>query len=341
MDYEGIEFLVGSGWQNNDKDHPVNNGKPGYRLVFKSLRLFPQKELLLSWSNLRIKISSEETSIGGMKVANAFTSRNPDKLLLIDSVEVSQQGKETIVVSKPNMKWEFNAWEKNLPKACFVEILLYTTASKPQKILEEGRRRTAGLKTILELAAGQRLLGVPIAEEVGEIFEDWHWNRNIGSVSVGSESQLDLKKIDNETIYPLIIDALTQTQKLNEKEKLRLRLASQWYWKTDGETDTVNAFIGTWIAIESIEMPNTTNISPIKERLALLTNTSTNIWKKPIGYLFGIRSKLVHGNISEVSVEHYKFLRQILQVLLEARLFNKEVSSLRNELLINVEKIRF
>jgi len=340
MDYKGIDFLEAGGWQNNDISHLVGAGKSGYRLVFKSLRLVPQKELILTWPNLRIKIAIGEIKRGGIKVENAFPSRKPDKLILADSVEVKKIDKATMIEAKPNMKWEFHAWEETLPKSGYLEILLYTEAKKPHEILEEGRHRTAGIKTILELAVGQRLLGLPIAEEAGEIFPDWHWNRNVGSISVGSESQLNLQSIENEIVYPLIIIALTKSQTLSEEDKARLRLASQWYWKADGETDLVSSFIDLWIAVEALEMPNTTNISPVKKRLSELTHTPIDIWQQPVGRLFGIRGDLVHGNILEVSKEYHNLLQLILQVLLEGRLFDKKESSLRDDLITTIKLIK-
>ena len=340
MVYKGIDFLRASGWQNNDDAHHVGSGASGYRLVFKALRLVASKELLMEWQDLRIKIFNGEIKRGGMSVVGAVPSRIPDKLLLIDSlVNIKKSDEETSVEASTNMVWNFQAWEESLAKSCFIEIMIYTKATRPDEILEEGRRRTAAIKTILELSL-DRLIGVPITEEIGEIFKDWHWNRNVGSITVGSESQLNLQAIESKRIYPLIIEGVTQGMKVSDSEKIKIRLASLWFWKADKETDMVNAFISTWIAIEALEMKDSI-IAPVIDRLSIITKTAESLWKIPVGRLYGIRGGLVHGNISEVEKDNYEVLRLILRVLLEARLFSSHSKSSLDNLLEAMKFLKF
>jgi hypothetical protein len=34
-----------SGWQNVDVDHPADNGRPGYRVAYKTLKLMPTQDI--------------------------------------------------------------------------------------------------------------------------------------------------------------------------------------------------------------------------------------------------------------------------------------------------------
>jgi hypothetical protein len=68
-------------------------------------------------------------------------------------------------------------------------------------------------------------------------------------------------------------------------------------------------------------MPDTTNIAPVRERLALILGGSAANWAPFVGRHFGRRSRLVHGSEDRVvSTEHVEQLRMIVEVLLAAEL---------------------
>jgi hypothetical protein len=222
------------------------------------------------------------------------------------------------------MKIEFQAWEEEIEVSGIVEMLLITEASEPQDILNEGRLHLSKMKIILELAGGSRLLGLPITEEVVEIFPDWHWNRNMNSVLAATESTLDLQPLHTDDFFKTIRPVIESTQTITSAQRSQIAIASSWYWKAESEADPINRYIEYWIAIEALEMPNTTNVRPIRSRLEEITGFESDKWKPIIGTLFSIRSDLVHGKIREVSPDNLKQIRCLLLALLYFRLFGQK-----------------
>ena len=216
------------------------------------------------------------------------------------------------------MKWEFAAYMEEFPMSGIVEILLEVDNFNDQEILIEGRRRISPILTILDLVYGERVIGALITEEVIELFPDGHWNKKIMSPSVGSESQLDIKKIENSQIEQMK-KSIETYQGFSENNRKNTALATDWFWKSEREPDQINRFVQLWICLEALEMP-TTNIKPISERLALITSEDYNFWKEPIGRLYGKRSDLVHGNSNKVNEHEIIILRGIVKILLASRL---------------------
>ncbi len=317
--YKGIEFLRAYGWQRSDQQHPPGNGNLGYRAVYKTLKLIPFPSVHLSWPNLRVRMVVEGVEFGGFSVkGDAIPSIFPNKLLLPEYIEISQDGNSITYHGETNLMWEFTAYSKEFPPSGIVEILLEVENSDENDIISKGRRKVSPILTILDLVYGERLIGALITEEVVELFPDGHWNRRMISPSVGSESQLNMRKIENSQIEQMrrSIDAY---QGFGEGDRKNTALATDWFWKSEKEEDRIDRFIQLWICLEALEMP-TTNIKPISERLALITSEDYDFWKEPIGRLFGKRSDLVHGNSNEVDEHEIVILRGIAKTLLANRL---------------------
>ena len=323
--YEGIEFLQASGFQRVDDDHPAGQGKPGYRAVYKTLKVVPYPNISFNWSNLKVKICVQEVEVGDFKVESTLPTLVPDKVLLPEYLNKTQNGNKINIVGDINMKFVFKPDVKTIPMSGIVEMLLIVDDVKTTEIITTGRRRIAPIISILDLVIGERMIGSLLTEEKIEIFEDWHWNRNINTVSVGSESQLDMKGINKDEFNSLKI-TVDRYNNLSESDKKRVVLSAEWYWKSEREVDPINRFIQLWISLEALVMPNTTNIKPIRILLESLTNISEEKWKEPIGRLFGKRGKLVHGNdfkVTDAELEKLRYLVKIIQ---------------KNELLINISK---
>jgi hypothetical protein len=253
-------------------------------------------------------------------------------MIMPEYLDITSQNGQTNFTGRINMKFEFKAWEKEIDTSGLIEMLLITETEEPQAILQEGQLSLSKLKTVLEIAGGQRVLGLPIAEEVVEIFDDWHWNRNMSSLSVGTESELNLGQLDTKEFFKVVQPAIELTQNMDKEERLRVSVASQWYWKADAERDSTNRFIEYWVAVEALEMPNSTNVKPVKEQLAKLTGTDVDFWNGVIGKLFGLRSKLVHGKLAQVENEQLACLRKVIEVLLCGRLFPGQKNKMYEEL---------
>lgn len=321
MDYEALQFINASGFQKSDDAHPAGAGRAGYRLVYKTLKLLPLPGAELKWPNLRVQFKLAKTNRGGVKVNGTLASRRPNMVVMPEYIDETKEGNKTKFTGRTNMKFEFQAWEEEIDDSGLVEILLLTESTVPQDILNEGRLHVTKLKTIIELAGGNRVLGLPIAEEVVEIFPDWRWNRNMSSTLVGTESELDMQRLNTEEFLQKIRSAIELTQSVGAEERRRVAVASTWYWKAESEADPINRFIEYWIGVEALEMPNTTNVRPVRERLAVITGKPADEWSVIVGKLFGLRSDLVHGKLRDVSKEHLEVLRYLLLTLFQGRLF--------------------
>ncbi len=337
--YKGIEFLQASGWQRSDQEHPPGHGNLGYRAVYKTLKLIPFPNINLSWPNLRVRMVVEKVELGGFNVkGNVIPSIFPNRLLLPEYIEIRQNSNSISYHGEINLKWEFAGYEEEFPMSGIVEMLLEMEISDEEDIISEGRRRLSPILTILDFVYGERLIGALITEEVVELFPDGHWNRKMISPSVGSESQLDMIKIENSQIEQMK-KSIEIYQNCGDSGRKNIALATDWFWKSERESDRIDKFIQLWICLESLEMP-TTNIKPICERLTIITNEDYNFWKEPIGRLFGKRSDLVHGNSNKVDEYEILILRGIAKILLANRLGEIENSELVQELISSI-KIHF
>ena len=317
--YKGIEFLQASAWQRADGQHPSGTGKLGYRAVYKTLKLIPIPTVNLLWPNLSVRMLVENVEYGGFNVVGkAIPSIFPNKLLLPEYIQIRREGNSIEFRGETNMKWEFEPYMKEFPMSGIVEMLLEVDNQNENDIISEGRRRVSPILTILDLVYGERLIGALIAEEVVELFPDGHWNRKIISPAVGSESQLDMKGIENSQLEQMK-KSIEIYQELEESDRKSIALASDWFWKSEREADLIDRFIQLWICLEALEMP-ATNIKPISERLAVITSEDYNFWREPVGRLFGRRSDLVHGKSNEVVEHEILILRGMAKILLTSRI---------------------
>jgi len=196
----------------------------------------------------------ENVEFGGFNVkGNAIPSIFPNKLLLPEYIEISQDGDLFSYHGEINLKWKFDAYTKEFPMSGIVEMLLEVENSNEEDIISKGRRNVSPVLTILDLVYGERLIGALITEEVVELFPDGHWNRKIISPSVGSESQLDMKKIENTQIEQMK-KSIDTYQDFGESDRKNTALATDWFWKSEREADRIDRFIQLWICLEALEM---------------------------------------------------------------------------------------
>lgn len=342
MKHESFHELGLEGWQQSDETHPISGGMPGYRIVFKTLKLIPYPDIKLEFENLRIYIRLDRPTRGGVNVRRTLHAREADTVILPEYIDCIKQEAKTVHVSgKTDMSMEYDAYEDHLGHGAYVEFLLRTTATNSTDILNEGRQELASLKALLEFHAGPRLLGIPVAEEVGRVFDDWHWNRQIFAKTLQLESQLGMQPLHGERFLETVEPAIQAYLDADTDVRRRLTLASEWYWKADGESDLVSQFLELWFAIEALEMPDGTNIRPVRERLAQVTATNEALWRRPLGTLYGLRSRLVHGAVRGVTKSEVAMLRVIVEVLLEARLTGPNRTDTKVRLLATVQSSEY
>ena len=99
----------------------------------------------------------------------------------------------------------------------------------------------------------------------------------------------------------------------NPSDRERIGLALRWLHMAAFDSG-VNAFLKGWLAIETLGMPDTTNVRPIQESLGRCYGLTRNEAEARfrIGRLYGLRSDIVHkGALSPVHVQLLDYQRAI------------------------------
>lgn len=341
--------MAASGWQRCDEEHPPGDGLPAYRVVYKTLRLLPWPGLTLEWPNLRVVFANGDVERGGFKTPTAVPGRNPRQRVILEHGRVLDYPGGRTFLQCPDLTFALAGWEETVQAVSYVEVIYAfdgppwseseedadgrTTADLYTEFLRAGRLAIAPLKTLLDLAVGPRLLAVPLTEEVGATFDDWHWNRRLDAGRFSAESQAEFRHMPAADLAALLGPLIDSQQALPEDERRRLRLASSWYWRADADPEPTTRFLSWWLAIEALEMPRTTDIRPVRKRLADLLGTTADHWVDPVGRLFGLRSRLVHGELDAAGPAAVVLVEKIARVLLAGRLLGAVDPALREETL--------
>jgi hypothetical protein len=238
--------LVFSGWQMSDDTHPAGEGQTGYRLVHKTIRTVPSIALDLTFPNIQIRFHNGPITWGEPRFQGALSGRRAGNYMLPEWGSVRVSGTRREYNFTPNLNVNITAHQDTTPDANYVEILYRLPDgdwTHFADMLGAGRAGVASVTAMLGFMYGERLIGPLITEEVGEVFEDWHWNRLLGGRSVSIESQARAEVIDaNQLGQRLKTAMITHIDKAPD-ERNRIRVAAQWYWKP-----TANL---TWCSVTS------------------------------------------------------------------------------------------
>jgi hypothetical protein len=314
------DWLLAGGWQNIDEQHPAGDGRPAYRIVFKTLRVVV-KPAAIEFPNLRLMTGQGTVSRGGMRLGPAVQARRPDHWMLQEFGRLVPEGDVWRYQPDPPLNYEFRAFEEEVADVFWLEMIIHTDADKPAEQLVEGRERLATLKTMLDLRFGPRLLGLVLTEETGRVFDDWHFNRWAGSQLVGNEWQLDVYAVTAEELVDWNNTDLSRFMARPLEKKLRLRLATDWYWSAIHDGDPVRQYIALWFVVEVLLMPDSTNIRPIREFLAQHVGGAESDWANFVGRHFGRRSRIVHGEDErQVEASDLTSLRELVEAILQIEL---------------------
>lgn len=335
-DVEEPHELFGSGWQQVDTGHPIGAGQVAYRVAYKTFRIVPYPSIKMVWPNLQVTFQNGSINRGGMRAPEGIPGRGPRRHVIPEYGKVYNQGSaEPFYIRGLNSATiNIGGWEKEIDAVSFVEIV-YRIGDAPDgdydALLRRGRRAIAPLTTLLDFVFGPRLLAMPLLEEVGEVFDDWHWNRKLHTGSLFVESQASLRQLQVHEITDNLAPLIEREQELPEEERRRLTLACLWYWRADADNEPTTKFVSWWLVAESLEMSDT-NIIHVRRRLAVLFQTEEHYWSRLVGRLFGTRSRVVHGVDNDVAKIDLERVETLARVLLSARLLGEVPTKLRSEL---------
>lgn len=312
-----------NGWQGSDDDHPAGTGKPGYRVVYKTIRTVPFPLLSLNGGSFRIQIGNGEINRGSARFPNAIPHRHENEWLVPQWGTLDVDAGKMTYTPQFDRSVEVSADSDTTPPCNHLELLYElpdTVGPEYHERLTLARARIAPLTAAMDLLYGERLLGPVLAEEVGEVFDDWHWNRWLGGPTVAYEGQARLKHLDTRDFLAAMTPMIEAYGDREEPDRNRLRIASQWYWRADHESDPVLKFIANWLAIEALELEENSNIAPIKLAIAGILQVTLSEVAEPIGRVYGLRNRLLHGTSRTVTKSDLQRVDAITRALLERHL---------------------
>ncbi len=322
FDVETPHLQQVTGWQQTDEEHPPDSGKPAYRVVYKTLRMIPFPAVEMKWPNLRINFRCGDVERGGIRFNDTIPGRRADQEVVPEHGRLIGDGSQPpTYMPCRNLNFHVSGWEESVKAVAALEVIWVAERpyDDPRDLIEAGRVAVGPLLTLLEFEFGPRLLSTRLTEEVGETFGDWHWNRRLFTGTVYAESQASFIHQDSQAFIDRFQPLYERHQARSDEERARLRLASRWYWSAQEETDSALSFLQWWLIIETLEMPKSTDIKPVRAQLASLLSCEPSVVKETVGRLFGLRSRLVHGKAREVLKEQLEAVEVVARLLLAHR----------------------
>ncbi len=310
-----------SAWQMVDDAHPAGAGHPGYRLVHKTIRTVPFPAVDAGTENVRVEFRNGPVTIGEPIFHGTLPGRKAGNYLLPEWGTLHTDRDPDIGYEfHPNPHVSIQAYQDTTPVGNYVEILYRLPEgewTRYDAMVAAGRAGVAPLTAALDMAYGERVLGPVVTEEVGEVFDDWHWNRFLGGRTVSMESQARLEVLNGHHFLRKLQAIIEDWSNRSDEMRARIRVASQWYWRADAEAELVQRYIAYWLCVEALELGENQNILPVKVAVASLLNVPRSQIADRVGRIYSIRNRLVHGVIREVDTEAVDRVRALAVALLE------------------------
>ncbi|WP_412018835.1 hypothetical protein [Brachybacterium epidermidis] len=223
-----------------------------------------------------------------------------------------------------------------------MEILLVTGDDPTIDYIEhltDARTRISPMLASIDLLYGERLLGPILTEEVGAIFDDWHWNRKIGGREFIFEPQARLKQLPTGLFMESFESFFERHRERSENRRTRVRIASQWYLQAKSLDDPLMRIVAFWLCCEALEIEgNDTNIAPIKTRIAKQMGDSRELAPALVVEVYKTRSQIAHGKTHSASPVAIEASQVIAEALLEYHLLG-EVTTETKESLVRLARI--
>lgn len=313
------------GWQMADDQHPPGGGRPAYRLVHKTLRTIVVPEVRLEMPNLLVNFINGDVTVGRPIFHGTLGSRKSGHFIVPEWGSVTSDREKGFQYEYTvNRNVHVQAEQETYPTCNHVEVLYVLNdgvSSEYEASMSAGRAGIAPFTAMLDLSYGERLLGPLLTEEVGEVFDDWHWNRRLGGRTVALESQANMKMLSGQQLSDSLRAAVDRQLGLADESRASLRVAAQWYWEAESQSDPGLAFASYWLVLEALELGQNANIRPLRVAFSAMLDFDENDIKVPIGRLYGQRSALLHGDVRAVDENQVARIRTLATALLHKHLF--------------------
>lgn len=131
------------------------------------------------------------------------------------------------------------------------------------------------------------------------VFENTIFIAN-GNISAATDSVINPHSFPKPDVSKRQLDFIyhvgKQIEKSERNKKRRIEISLHWF--NEGmRSKGLDEFIKHWVALETLGMPDTTNVKPLNEAIAKSygISTSESSTKFGIGKIFGLRSRIIHN----------------------------------------------
>ena len=280
--------LVPAGWFDNPKESSI--WISGYRM----LRVFPHD----------FPTGPKHIDLHHTRVLLAYGS-----ISYLDSKSATP-----VVSDSGELKLFASPVEKKTPLGAYLMLIL---PFKKDGVEGDENKTRERINDVIGLIASANKLNM-VYEHIFDYVHDVDGNERsvIGSITI---NPLSISAPDISVPRLNFICSIDKNiERETENKKNRIRLALRWY-KMGIKDMGVDAFLKYWIAVETLSMPDTTNIKPVIQKMAKINNISyeESVRKFNIGRIFGLRGKIVHfGEQMPINANLLEYLESIFFDLL-------------------------
>lgn len=183
--------------------------------------------------------------------------------------------------------------EQRLPKRPYLLIILPVNEAVESKDFDPQvyRRRVETILPLVIAVNDRNVAFKPIFENIFSLTDETTsaFTDEIDTLQWRQGSGLAISSMDS------IKDAIMATAALPPETKRRITLSLRWFGKSRLTTGT-DSFLNLWIALETLAMPDTTNILPVLNALASAYCISVEEARErfQVGRIFNFRGRIVH-----------------------------------------------
>ncbi len=231
------------------------------------------------------------------------------RLTYIDTAEgVYPASTGDAIVTDPKLfRWP------DLPKAPYLLVLSAFDDSGKFQSRNDALREIEELVGIINSIAGRNAGDAKVFELDVEL-PSGNYIGTAGPLVVGYYDSLDLS-VDG---IDQIVEGLRELTSLPRDDHTRVALSLRWFARGLRESGQ-DALISLWVAVETLAMPDETNVKPAVKDLGQIygADTGTTANRFPLGRIQGLRSRILHnGEMVIVSSELNSYLVAVYRDLL-------------------------
>jgi hypothetical protein len=215
-------------------------------------------------------------------------------------------------------QWTFDADKivhKSAPEGTYVLIIAPYVVDGTPGIEAATRDHVRDAVGLLATLYGRNVVYQHLFDNLVELAEE---KRSVFSPTTENPLWFPAVNLSTDGIALLNVTSMAISQ-LPERDRNRTYLALRWLQYALYDMDGTSSFIKYWVAIETLAMPDTSNVRPINEALAKTYGMTVAAANQHflVGRIFNLRSRIVHdGRIVPVHAQLLRYLESLFADLL-------------------------